>query len=74
VHMHSRQEAAHAWEYQMTEDEREDLIYQLLEEFKQSVGSSFSVELKLGFISGARSALVTVDARLTPALSQADRP
>lgn len=44
----------------MTEDEREDLILKLLEEFKQSVGSAFSTELKLGFTSGARAALWTM--------------
>jgi hypothetical protein len=41
----------------MTEDEREDLVYRLLEEFKQSIGSAFDDKLKLGFITGARAAL-----------------
>lgn len=50
----------------MTEDEREDLIYQLLQDFKQSVGSGFTTQLGMGFEAGARSALVTVNARLGP--------
>lgn len=57
----------------MTEDEREDLIYELLQDFKQSVGSGFTTQLGMGFEAGARSALVTVNARLGPALSNGDR-
>jgi hypothetical protein len=41
----------------MTEDEREDLVYRLLEEFKQSIGSAFDDKLNLGFTTGARAAL-----------------
>lgn len=48
----------------MTEDEREEIIYSLLDEFKASVGS-ISDEQKYAFIAGARSALVTVKDRLT---------
>ena len=44
----------------MTEDEREELVYRLLEEFKESVGSAFDDKMKLGFIAGARSALFTM--------------
>lgn len=45
----------------MTEDEREELIYRLLDEFKQSTGDAFNDERKYAFIAGARSALVAID-------------
>ena len=43
----------------MTESEREELIYNLLDQFKASVGS-ISDQQKYSFIAGARCALVTV--------------
>ena len=44
----------------MTEDEREELVYRLLEQFMDSVGP-ISDDAKYAFIAGARSALVHVD-------------
>lgn len=41
----------------MTEDEREELVYRLLEEFTESVGGKISDDAKYAFIAGARSAL-----------------
>lgn len=43
----------------MTEDEREELIYSLLDEFRTSVGA-ITDEQKYAFIAGARFALVTM--------------
>ena len=45
----------------MTEDEREDLIYRLCDEFKQSIGSAFNDVQKYAFIAGARAALHAVE-------------
>ena len=53
----------------MTEDEREELIYSLLDEFVASVGS-ITDQQKYAFIAGARSALVTVNDRLTQQLKE----
>lgn len=47
----------------MTEDEREELVYRLVEEFKASVGS-VTDQQRYAFISGARAALVAVKDRL----------
>ena len=41
----------------MTEDEIEDLIYRLLDEFQQSAGAAFNDEKKFSFVAGARAAL-----------------
>jgi hypothetical protein len=46
----------------MTEDEREELIYSLLDEFKASIGP-ITDEQKFAFIAGARSALVAIEER-----------
>jgi len=54
----------------MTEDEREELIYSLLDEFIASIGS-VTDEQKYAFIAGARSALVTVSGRLTEHVKEA---
>lgn len=42
------------------EDKREELVYQLLDEFRDSIGSAFNDEKKFSFIAGARAALVTI--------------
>lgn len=47
----------------MTEDEREDLIYRLLDEFQQAVGKPISDEQKFSFIAGARAALHATSGR-----------
>jgi hypothetical protein len=44
----------------MSEDEREELIYGLLDEFRASVGA-ITDDQKYAFIAGARSALVTIE-------------
>jgi len=44
----------------MTEDEREDLIYRLLEDFQQSIVKPLSDEQKFSFIAGARAAIHAV--------------
>lgn len=49
----------------MTEDEREELIYSLLEEFNASVGA-ITDDQKYAFLAGARSALVTMAERSRP--------
>lgn len=43
------------------EDEREELIYRLLEEFKQRIGVALSDAHTHGFIAGARAALNAVE-------------
>jgi hypothetical protein len=47
----------------MTEDEREELIYSLFDEFK-ALHASITEEEKYAFMAGARMALVTVNDRL----------
>lgn len=47
----------------MTEDEREELIQHLLEQFEESVGA-ISDDAKYAFIAGARSALCAVGEEL----------
>lgn len=52
----------------MTEDEKEELVYELCGEFAQSIGSTFNDERKYAFIAGARSAIVALQKRgLIPA-------
>ena len=45
----------------MTEDEREELIYRLCDEFKNSIGASFNDEKKYAFLAGARAALFATE-------------
>lgn len=49
----------------MGEDEREDLIFKLLGEFQQSIGSAFNDEKKFSFIAGARAALIATSPPVT---------
>lgn len=44
----------------MTDDECEDLICRLLDEFKQSIGAALDENRKYAFIAGARAALLAV--------------
>jgi hypothetical protein len=44
----------------MSDDEREELVHRLLEEFRQSVKHTMSNNERFAFIAGARSALHAV--------------
>lgn len=51
----------------MTEDEKEEMIYRLWEEFSQfSVAVSDNADTKYGFIAGARAALYEVGQKTEP--------
>lgn len=55
----------------MTEDEKEELVHELCNEFAESVGLIFNDVRKYAFIAGARSAIVALQDR--GLLSRADR-
>lgn len=50
----------------MTEDEKEDLVYRLWQEFAESVNIPFDDERKFDFVAGARSAIYELTMKGSP--------